>query len=96
MPDPVFTALMSPKQLKPQFFMSMENDPLAVAMVAELALAYRQKFGEDVVIDVNCYRKHGHNEADDLAFTQPLLYKKIKSMPSISSILSINLLKTEN
>ena len=46
-------------------------------MVAELALAYRQKFGEDVVIDVNCYRKHGHNEADD-PFTQPLLYKKDK------------------
>ena len=47
------------------------NDPLAVAMVAELALAYRQKFQEDVVIDINCYRKHGHNEADDPAFTQP-------------------------
>ena len=41
------------------------NDPLAVAMVAELALEYRQKFQEDVVIDINCYRKHGHNEADD-------------------------------
>lgn len=64
------------------------NDPLAVAMVAELALSYRQKFNEDVVIDINCYRKHGHNEADDPAFTQPLLYKKIKAMPSISDILS--------
>ena len=64
------------------------NDPLAVAMVAELALAYRQKFQEDVVIDVNCYRKHGHNEADDPAFTQPILYHRIKQMPSISSVLS--------
>ena len=64
------------------------NDPLAVAMVAELALSYRQKFNEDVVIDINCYRKHGHNEADDPAFTQPLLYKKIKSMPSISDVFS--------
>lgn len=64
------------------------NDPLAVAMVAELALTYRQKFQEDVVIDVNCYRKHGHNEADDPAFTQPILYHRIKQMPSISSVLS--------
>ena len=64
------------------------NDPLAVAMVAELALAYRQKFQEDVVIDVNCYRKHGHNEADDPAFTQPILYKRIKQLPSISSVLT--------
>jgi 2-oxoglutarate dehydrogenase E1 component len=69
------------------------NDPLAVAMVAELALAYRQKFQEDVVIDINCYRKHGHNEADDPAFTQPILYKRIKQMPSISSILTDQLVK---
>ena len=69
------------------------NDPLAVAMVAELALAYRQKFSEDVVIDINCYRKHGHNEADDPAFTQPLLYKKIKSMPCISDIFSEQLVR---
>jgi len=69
------------------------NDPLAVAMVAETALAYRQKFGEDVVIDVNCYRKHGHNEADDPAFTQPILYRKIKEMPCISDILSKKLVK---
>ena len=69
------------------------NDPLAVAMVAELALEYRQKFQEDVVIDINCYRKHGHNEADDPAFTQPILYQTIKQMPSISSILTEQLVK---
>ena len=57
------------------------------------ALAYRQKFQEDVVIDINCYRKHGHNEADDPAFTQPILYKRIKQMPSISSILTDQLVK---
>ena len=56
-------------------------------MVAELALAYRQKFGEDAVIDVNCYRKHGHNEADDPAFTQPILYQRIKKMPQVSELL---------
>ena len=81
------------KAIEAPIFHVNGNDPLAVAMVAELALAYRQKFGEDVVIDVNCYRKHGHNEADDPAFTQPLLYKKIKSMPSISSILSDQLVE---
>ena len=69
------------------------NDPLAVAMVAELALEYRQKFQEDVVIDINCYRKHGHNEADDPAFTQPILYQRIKQMPSISSILTDQLVE---
>ena len=69
------------------------NDPLAVAMVAELALEYRQKFQEDVVIDINCYRKHGHNEADDPAFTQPILYKRIKQMPSISRILTEQLVQ---
>ena len=69
------------------------NDPLAVAMVAELALAYRQKFGEDVVIDVNCYRKHGHNEADDPAFTQPILYQRIKKMPQVSELLTEKMIK---
>ena len=69
------------------------NDPMSVAMVAELALEYRQKFQEDVVIDINCYRKHGHNEADDPAFTQPILYQKIKQMPSISATLSDQLVK---
>ncbi len=81
------------KAIEAPIFHVNGNDPLAVAMVAELALAYRQKFSEDVVIDINCYRKHGHNEADDPAFTQPLLYQKIKAMPSISSILSDRLVK---
>ena len=62
-------------------------------MAAELALEYRQKFQEDVVIDINCYRKHGHNEADDPAFTQPILYQRIKQMPSISGILTDQLVK---
>jgi 2-oxoglutarate dehydrogenase E1 component len=76
------------KAIEAPIFHVNGNDPLAVAMVAEIALAYRQKFGEDVVIDVNCYRKYGHNEADDPAFTQPILYRKIKQMPCISDILS--------
>lgn len=81
------------KAIEAPIFHVNGNDPLSVAMVAEVALAYRQKFGEDVVIDINCYRKHGHNEADDPAFTQPLLYKKIKAMPQISSILSDQLVE---
>lgn len=59
------------------------NDPLAVAMVCEVAMDYRQTFGEDVVIDLFCWRKHGHNESDEPAFTQPLLYKKISQIPPI-------------
>ena len=87
-PALVFTDVA--KVIEAPIFHVNGNDPLAVAMVAELALAYRQKFSEDVVIDINCYRKHGHNEADDPAFTQPLLYKKIKSMPCISDIFLSN------
>ena len=81
------------KAIEAPIFHVNGNDPLSVAMVAEIALAYRQKFGEDVVIDVNCYRKHGHNEADDPAFTQPLLYRKIREMPSISALFSEELVK---
>ncbi|MFP6887674.1 MAG: thiamine pyrophosphate-dependent enzyme, partial [Opitutales bacterium] len=53
----------------------------------------RQEFGEDSVIDVNCYRKHGHNEADEPAFTQPILYKKIKTIPPVSNLLTEKLVR---
>src|SRR6185436_9476304 len=49
---------------------------------------FREKFGRDVVIDMYCYRKHGHNETDEPAFTQPLLYKKIATHPQVSAVLS--------
>ncbi|MBC2603619.1 2-oxoglutarate dehydrogenase E1 component [Puniceicoccus vermicola] len=58
------------------------NDPLAVAHAAELAIEYREAFQEDIFLDINCYRKHGHNESDEPAFTQPLLYKAISEMQS--------------
>lgn len=54
------------------------DDPEAVATAALLALEYRMTFHEDVVVDLFCYRKHGHNEADEPTYTQPLLYKRIR------------------
>jgi 2-oxoglutarate dehydrogenase E1 component len=59
------------------------NDPLAVIATCEAAFDYRQTFGCDVVIDMYCWRKHGHNESDEPAFTQPTLYKQISSMKPI-------------
>jgi 2-oxoglutarate dehydrogenase E1 component len=59
------------------------NDPLAVITAIETAFDYRQAFGSDVVIDMYCWRKHGHNESDEPAFTQPTLYKTISSMQPI-------------
>jgi 2-oxoglutarate dehydrogenase E1 component len=59
------------------------DDPEAVVHVGRLAIEYRQRFAEDVVIELVCYRRHGHNESDEPAFTQPLLYEKIRSRPSV-------------
>ena len=53
------------------------EDPMALHWAARIALAFRQQFGRDIVIDMLCYRRQGHNEADQAAFTQPLVAKKI-------------------
>ena len=55
------------------------DDPIAVAEAARIALAFRQEFGRDVVVDIVCYRRYGHNEADEPLFTQPDLYKVIRA-----------------
>ncbi|TNE60021.1 MAG: 2-oxoglutarate dehydrogenase E1 component [Alphaproteobacteria bacterium] len=54
------------------------DDPEAVTHVAKVATEFRQRFNKDVVIDMFCYRRHGHNEGDEPMFTQPLMYKKVK------------------
>ena len=62
------------------------NDPEAVVYAARVATEYRQKFGKDVVIDIICYRRYGHNEGDDPSFTQPIMYDVIKKLPSTAKI----------
>ena len=64
------------------------DDPEAVVHCAKVATEYRQKFNRDVVIDMVCYRRFGHNEGDEPSFTQPLMYKKIKSHPTTLNIYS--------
>ena len=62
------------------------DDPEAVVHCAKIATEYRQKFNRDVVIDMVCYRRFGHNEGDEPSFTQPIMYRKIKSHPSTLSL----------
>ncbi len=80
------------KMIEAPVFHVNGDDPESVCMVAQLCLEFREKFHRDVVIDMYCYRKHGHNETDEPAFTQPLLYKKIATHPQVSAVLSKKLI----
>ena len=62
------------------------DDPVAVRMCAELALEYRQKFHADVVLDIVCYRRHGHNEGDEPLYTQPVMYREISAHPTLGTL----------
>lgn len=67
------------------------DDPEAVVFCAEIAFDYRQKFGRDVVIDLVCYRRHGHNEADEPAATQPLMYQNIRARKTTREVYALEL-----
>ena len=62
------------------------DDPEAVAMAAEMALDFRMEFNKDVVVDLICYRKHGHSEADEPFATQPIMYQHIRNHPGVRHI----------
>ncbi|CAN5280527.1 multifunctional oxoglutarate decarboxylase/oxoglutarate dehydrogenase thiamine pyrophosphate-binding subunit/dihydrolipoyllysine-residue succinyltransferase subunit [soil metagenome] len=62
------------------------DDPESCVRVVKLALDYRQKFGRDVVVDMICFRKHGHNEGDEPAFTQPIMYQAIANHRSVRKV----------
>jgi 2-oxoglutarate dehydrogenase E1 component len=68
------------------------DDPEAVVFAAKVAIEFRQKFHKPVVIDMFCYRRHGHNEGDEPMFTQPVMYKKIATHPSTLEIYSKRLI----
>ncbi|MGH6802238.1 MAG: 2-oxoglutarate dehydrogenase E1 component [Methyloceanibacter sp.] len=69
------------------------DDPEAVVHVARMAVDYRDAFKSDVVVDMFCYRRHGHNEADEPAFTQPLMYARIRQHPSVVEVYSSRLVE---
>ena len=69
------------------------DDPEAVVYVTKMAIEFRQRFGKPVVIDMFCYRRHGHNEADEPAFTQPLMYARIRGHPRVSEIYAAKLIE---
>ena len=71
------------------------EDPRAVAAVVQIAVAWRQRYKRDVVIDMYCYRKYGHNEGDEPSFTQPQMYKLIRSRPTPREVYQQRLIDTK-
>jgi len=80
------------KMVRAPVFHVYGDDPEAVLNAAELALAYRDAYRKDVVVEVICYRRHGHNEGDEPYFTQPLMYERIKLRPQLHALYEVELL----
>ena len=81
------------KMLGSPIFHVNGDDPIAAVTTIQLAFEFRQQFQRDVVIDMYCYRRHGHNEGDEPRFTQPLMYSAIEDHPPISDIFFGHLVK---
>ncbi len=79
------------KMIQAPIFHVNGDDPEAVVHVARIAIEFRQKFQKDVVIDMFCYRRFGHNEGDEPAFTQPLMYQRIAKHPTTREIFASEL-----
>jgi 2-oxoglutarate dehydrogenase E1 component len=81
------------KMIEAPIFHVNGDDALAVKFVSDVAFDFRQRFGRDVVIDMYCYRRYGHNEGDEPSFTQPDLYAKIEKRPSVTQLYKRELLE---
>ena len=87
-----YTTDVAKMLMVPIFHVHGEN-PEAIVHVVRLAVDYRKTFNKDVVIDVICYRKYGHNEGDEPYFTQPQMYDRIRSRPSLNTVYSQELIE---
>ena len=81
------------KMIQAPIFHVNGDDPEACARAARLAFAYRETFQRDVVLDIVCYRRHGHNEGDDPSYTQPQMYKIIDQMRSVRKLYTETLVR---
>ncbi|MCM3877316.1 MAG: 2-oxoglutarate dehydrogenase E1 component, partial [Thermoanaerobaculia bacterium] len=81
------------KMVQAPVFHANGDDPEAVVHVVDIAIDYRNTFRRDVVIDLVCYRRYGHNEGDEPSYTQPLMYQKIKSHASVARLYGGSLVK---